>query len=102
MAIGDQLLDLAAYERALWQARFTTFGSTDPTALRQGYRRLENLQRLIQMAKPYFTHQLDLAVQQISDEQEGLHNRPEALRDPALARAVDLLKGLAVVRLPRS
>ncbi len=80
-----QLLDLAAYERALWQTRFTTFGSTDPVALRQGYRRLENLQRLIQMAKPYFTHQLDLAVQQISEEQEGLQNRPEALRDPALA-----------------
>jgi small-conductance mechanosensitive channel len=83
--LARQLLDLAAYERALWQTRFTTFGSTDPTALRQGYRRLENLQRLIQMAKPYFTHQLDLAVQQISEEQEGLQNRPEALRDPALA-----------------
>ena len=86
LQLARQLLDLVAYENALWQTRFATFGSTDFAALRRGYRRLENLQHLIQTAKPYLTRQLDLAARQISEEQESLQNRPEALRDPARDR----------------
>lgn len=81
-----QLLDLALYERAIWQTRFATFGATDPAALQKGYRRLESIQRVVQTAKPYFIHQLDLTARQIAEEQEAMQNRPEAQRNPTLAR----------------
>ncbi len=84
--LARQLLDLSVYERALWQTRFSTFGSTDLTALNLGYRRLETMRRLLQMAKPYFLRQLELAARQISEEQESLEDRPDTLRDPAVTR----------------
>jgi small-conductance mechanosensitive channel len=70
----------------MWQMRFASAGTRDLTRLQESYRRLNHLNELAQIARPYFQQQIDLAANQVTETQNRLLNQIDPFEDPALTR----------------
>ena len=86
LTVLRQLLEGIGHEREVWQTRFALFGSRDLGELQEGNRRLRWLSGLIEAAKPYYLQQLQLAANQVAEEQKRLLSRDGAQADAVLAR----------------
>jgi small-conductance mechanosensitive channel len=76
-----QLADNLFRQRGLWRVRFATFSTQDLEAIREGYQRLENLERLVRIVRPHFLQQLDLAANLIAEQRNRADNRTGDLVD---------------------
>jgi potassium efflux system protein len=65
-------------EEGLWERRHATFGTEDLAVVRDSFRRLERLESLIQLGKPYFLQQIEVVGRQIAEYQNRLRNQPVA------------------------
>jgi small-conductance mechanosensitive channel len=72
-----RLADMVVSERGLWQMRFASFDTRDLTRIREGYQRLDHLERLIRIVRPYFLQQLDLAASLIAEQRNQTGTPPE-------------------------
>jgi small-conductance mechanosensitive channel len=72
-----RLADMVASERSLWQMRFASFDTRDLTRIREGYQRLDHLERLIRIVRPYFLQQLDLATSLIAEQRNQTGTPPD-------------------------
>lgn len=90
LVVVRQVADAGFLERGLWQMRYATFGTSDLDSLRQAYRRLEELGRLIHSAKPHFVQQVELAANLSAEQRNRLQSRAES--EPQLATARELLE----------
>ncbi|MBP9900133.1 MAG: mechanosensitive ion channel [Verrucomicrobia bacterium] len=86
LGVVRQLLDGLSTERQMWQTRFAYFGSRNLAELQNAYRRLEWLSGLVAAAKPYFKQQIELAANEITEQQNRLQNQAEAPADLMLTR----------------
>ena len=84
-----ELVDLITQERALWQLRFGSFNTHDLAKLQESYQQLAGLLKLVQGAKPFFLHHVDLAANLITEQSNRIQNRPMLPAD--LEQAKDLL-----------
>ena len=62
--------------------RFTTFHSQDLARLREGYQRLDQLDRLVRSVRPHFLQQIELAVSLIAEQRNRVQNRSGAETAP--------------------
>jgi len=74
-----RLADMVVSERSLWQMRFASFDTRDLAKIREGYQRLDHLERMMRIVRPYFLQQLDLAATLIAEQR----NRTDVLPDTA-------------------
>ncbi len=86
LAVLRQLLDGAGNERQMWQMRFAFFRSRNLAELKHAYRRLEWLSGLVEAAKPYFDQQIDLAANQITEQQNRIQNQAGSEAELGLIR----------------
>ncbi len=77
-------------ERSLWQARFATFHTERLAEIREGYRRLEKMDRLLCSVRPYFQQQIDLAANRIAEQSNRVQNQ-SAASAAAVSTAQELL-----------
>ncbi len=75
--LGEQA-DFLSAERSLWQMRFAVFHTDDLAKLQEAYRRLDRLSSLVQMGRAFFAQQVELAAQQIADQQNRMRQRTGA------------------------
>jgi potassium-dependent mechanosensitive channel len=78
VTLVHQMFDVLIYERAMWESRFESFGSTNPSTLQDAYRRLTAMQRLLKTVKPYFIQQTELAARRLSEERERISETGQA------------------------
>ena len=74
-------------ERQMWQMRLAVFGSRDLAELQRAYQRLTRLSGFLEVAKPYYRQQIDLAASQITEQQNRLQNQGTNAVDPSLIEA---------------
>jgi small-conductance mechanosensitive channel len=86
LTVFRQLLEGIGYERQMWQTRFAVFGSRDRRELQAANRRLRTLSEFMQAAKPHYQQQLELAVNQIAEEQNRRVGPDGAEADVILAQ----------------
>lgn len=77
-------------ERSLWQARFATFHTERLSEIRQGYGRLEKIDRLLRSVRPHFQQQIELAANRIAEQSNRLQNQ-SATQAAAASVAQELL-----------
>lgn len=90
LRVLGRLEDFVLGERGLWQMRFATFHTDDLAKLQEAYRRLDRLRRLVQVGKPYFSQQVELAASQLAEQQNRLRN--QAAPSAGLAMSRELLE----------
>ena len=81
LAVLRRLADTLNNERGLWQLRFATFDSRDLAKIRAGYDRLEHMEQLIRIVRPYFSQQLGLAASLIARQRNRTDAPPEVAQD---------------------
>jgi len=72
-----RLTDTLISEGGLWQMRFGAFNSQDLAKIREGYQRLEHLQQLIRIVRPYFLQQFQLVASLIGEQRNRTDAQPE-------------------------
>ena len=85
-AVLRRLAEGVISERGLWQVRFATFQTKQLDELREGYRRLDKLDRLLCSVRPYFQQQVELAASRIAEQSNRLQNQSGAQAAPAVAQ----------------
>ena len=73
-------------ERSLWQARFATFHTGRLAEIREGYWRLDKLDRLLRSVKPSFQQQVEQAANRIAEQSNRLQNQSGVQALPAAAQ----------------
>lgn len=86
LAVLRQLAEVICGERGLWQVRFSTFHTQQLDELREGYRRLEKMDRLLHSVRPYFQQQVELASGRIAEQRNRMRNLPSTQAVPAAAQ----------------
>jgi small-conductance mechanosensitive channel len=77
--------------------RFASFDTRDLAKIREGYQRLDHLERMMRIVRPYFLQQLDLAATLIAEQRnrtDVLPNTAGEMRDCLQEREVLAQRGL--------
>ncbi len=84
LTVMRRLAEVGISERGLWQTRFATFQTKRLNELREGYRRLEKMDRLLRSVRPYFQQQIELAANRIAEQRNRMQNRSGAPSVPSV------------------
>lgn len=78
LVVLRQLTEGASIERTVWEMRHAFFGTTDLAKLQTAYRRLARIGEQIDAVKQYVTRQSELALNQVTAQQNRLQKDPAA------------------------